>query len=82
MLVCNAFVWTFFVKSLHQKGGSIIATVTSTSTNYCLSAIIGCLIFNEKTTALWWLGTFFVIAGLVFISFDVNKEPKDKNKVE
>lgn len=37
MILCNVFVWTFFVKALHQRGGSIVATVTSTATNYCCS---------------------------------------------
>ncbi|XP_031640411.1 uncharacterized protein LOC116352162 isoform X2 [Contarinia nasturtii] len=37
MVLCNMFVWTFFVKSLHQPGGSIVATVTSTATSYCFS---------------------------------------------
>lgn len=35
MVLCNVFVWTFFVKALHQRGGSIVATVCSTATNYC-----------------------------------------------
>lgn len=33
----NALVWTFFVKALHQKGGSLVATVTSAATNYAAS---------------------------------------------
>lgn len=37
MVLCNVMVWSFFVKSLHQRGGSVIATVTSTATNYCFS---------------------------------------------
>lgn len=40
MVICNVFVWTFFVKALHQRGGSIIATVTSTATNYCGSVCL------------------------------------------
>lgn len=37
MVICNIFVWTFFVKALHEHGGSVVATVTSTATNYCFS---------------------------------------------
>lgn len=40
MVLCNVFVWTFFVKALHQPGGSIVATVTATATNYCCSVDI------------------------------------------
>lgn len=37
MLLCNAMVWTFFVKALHSSGGSLVATVCSAATNYFVS---------------------------------------------
>lgn len=40
MVLCNVLVWVFFVKSLQEPGGSVVATVTSTATNYCCSVII------------------------------------------
>jgi hypothetical protein len=40
MVTCNAMVWTFFVKALHSKGGSLAATITSAATNYCVSVSI------------------------------------------
>ncbi|XP_055312661.1 transmembrane protein 42 [Sitodiplosis mosellana] len=79
MVLCNVFVWTFFVKALHQRGGSIVATVTSTATNYCCSAVIGSWIFGETVSSLWWLGTAFVITGLVFVSLGSN-DTNDTNE--
>lgn len=90
MIICNAMVWTFFVKALHSKGGSLLATVTSAGTNYCFSvskylrtsntkynflkAFLGCFIFGEATSALWWLGTLLVLSGLVLLSLDTEKQ--------
>lgn len=37
MIICNAMVWTFFVKAMHEDGGTLVATVTSAATNYCCS---------------------------------------------
>lgn len=70
MLLSNAMVWTFFVRALHSAGGSLVATVTSASTNYALSALLGCLVFGERTSLVWWSGTGLVIAGLVLIGTD------------
>lgn len=41
MVVCNMLMWTNFVKALHKKDGTIVATVISAATNYCLSVSIG-----------------------------------------
>lgn len=37
MLLSNGMVWTFFVKALHSQGGSVVATVTSSTTNFLIS---------------------------------------------
>lgn len=91
-------VWTFFVKALHSKGGSLLATVTSAGTNYCFSvstlyfcilnlikffkAFLGCFIFGEATSALWWLGTLLVLSGLVLLSLDTENSKENKEKTE
>lgn len=106
MVLCNVLVWIFFVKALHQRGGSIVATVCSTATNYCGSvswferkkanskinrdilpnhwqAIVGNLIFGETISMIWWLGSTFVIIGLMFISLgqDNNRTDTDTDTV-
>lgn len=72
MILCNGLVWTFFVKALHDRGGSLIATVVSAACNYCVSAGLGCLIFGETTSTIFWLGTLMVLAGLILIVWDNN----------
>lgn len=70
MVLSNAMVWTFFVRALHSAGGSLVATVTSAATNYAVSALLGCMVFGERTSLLWWSGTGLVIVGLVLIGTD------------
>lgn len=70
MLLSNAMVWSNFVRALHSAGGSVVATVVSASTNYALSALLGCVVFGERTSPLWWCGTALVLAGLVLIATD------------
>lgn len=74
MLICNANVWTLYVKALQSASSSLVATVTSTATNYILSAIIGILIFKEVTSLLWWTGIGFIISGLLLVLKDQIKK--------
>uniref|UniRef100_A0A182N3Y2 MADF domain-containing protein n=1 Tax=Anopheles dirus TaxID=7168 RepID=A0A182N3Y2_9DIPT len=68
MILLNGCVWRFFVKALQAGSGSTLrASLASAATNYVASAILGTLLFNEQSTLLWWLGTAFVLAGLLLI---------------
>ncbi|KDR17550.1 transmembrane protein 42 [Zootermopsis nevadensis] len=67
MVVCNAGVWTCFVKALQQSPSSLPPTVTSTAVNYVSSALLGRLVFGEATTLLWWGGATLVMLGLMLI---------------
>ncbi|XP_063925958.1 transmembrane protein 42 [Zophobas morio] len=74
MLICNAGVWTLFVKALQNVESSLTATVISAASNYCMSAITGFFIFGEITTLIWWSGMFIIITGLLLIVTDQPKE--------
>ncbi|XP_044270541.1 transmembrane protein 42 isoform X1 [Tribolium madens] len=74
MIICNAGVWTLFVKALQNVESSLTATVISAASNYCLSALTGFLIFGEVTTLLWWSGMFLIICGLLLILRDQPNE--------
>jgi len=83
MLISNAMVWRFFVKGLHSDTNSstIIPTVVSTASNFFISGVLGCLIFNEVTNLLWWTGAVMVVAGLyLIVSEDEDKSKEDKRE--
>jgi drug/metabolite transporter (DMT)-like permease len=68
-------VWRYFIKGLHQSS-STKATVVSAAINYCTSALLGFLVFSEKTPVLWWFGTILVISGLLLVLSDEKEKPK------
>ncbi|XP_019870679.1 transmembrane protein 42 [Aethina tumida] len=67
MLLCNAGVWTLFVKALHQNNSSLVATVLSTASNFVLSGVVGFVIFDETTSISWWIGLYIIIVGLLLV---------------
>lgn len=44
-----------------------------------LKALLGWLIFNERTSILWWIGTALVLSGLLLI---VNDDESSRVKEE
>ncbi|XP_021709877.1 transmembrane protein 42 [Aedes aegypti] len=79
MVLLNACVWRFFVKALHTNGGTLVASLVSAATNYTVSALLGWLIFGERTSVLWWIGTALVLSGLLLIVND-DEDNRDKAK--
>lgn len=73
------------MRGFHSNDESaLVPTMISTATNFCLSGLFGCMIFNEKTTLLWWLGLMMVLSGMYLI-IDKNspkEEEEDNNKKE
>lgn len=76
MLLSNAFVWRFLIKGMHSNDQStLVPTLISTASNFCLSGLLGCLIFEEKTDLIWWLGAVMIMTGVYFVMSD----NEDKN---
>lgn len=65
MLMSNAMVWRYFVKGLHSSDDStLVPTVIATASNFILSTLIGCLVFNENAS---FIGSALIFLGLVCI---------------
>lgn len=73
MVLCNVIVWTFFVKALHQRGGSIVATVCSTATNYCGSVSRIFFLKKNKQSKLTYIEVCVSFLG-VFWQLDIWRE--------
>lgn len=77
MLISNAMVWRYFVKGLHATDASaLVPTVISTASNFIVSGLLGCLIFQETTNLLWWIGVLMVLSGL----YCIVSEDEDRNE--
>jgi uncharacterized membrane protein len=71
MLLSNAFVWRFLIKGMHSSDQSaLVPTLISTASNFCLSGLLGCFIFAEKTNLVWWTGAIMIIIGVYFVMSD------------
>uniref|UniRef100_A0A6M2DVI8 Putative conserved plasma membrane protein n=1 Tax=Xenopsylla cheopis TaxID=163159 RepID=A0A6M2DVI8_XENCH len=79
MIICNAAVWTFFVKALNASSSTLIATITSATTNYILSVLFGTFIFGETTGILWWMGFVLILIGLYVITANDSDGVKAKD---
>ncbi|XP_071326148.1 transmembrane protein 42-like [Trachinotus anak] len=67
LLTCNAVMWNFFSKALQQSSSSARATVTTSASNFISSAVLGRVIFGETHTAVWWVGIFLTLCGLLVL---------------
>lgn len=78
----NAVMWTLFVRSL-QSTLSVVATVTSTASNFFFSGISGYIIFGEVLPVMWWFGAGLILLGLLlmnlFSSSHVSEKSSDLN---
>ncbi|XP_054258283.1 transmembrane protein 42 [Macrosteles quadrilineatus] len=74
MIICNAAVWTFFVKALQESPSTFIPTISVAAVNYISSALIGWLLFGESVSTMWFVGTSLIIGGLALLASDSAKE--------
>ncbi|CAG8463329.1 7200_t:CDS:2 [Ambispora leptoticha] len=63
IFLCNALMWTFFTKALNASSSSVQVTVVNSAMNFCMTAILGKLIFSEELRAQWWLGALLIVIG-------------------
>ncbi|CAG8485433.1 6348_t:CDS:2, partial [Paraglomus occultum] len=76
MFLCNAAMWTFYTKALNKSTSSVKVTVVNSATNFCMTAILGHLLFNEALHLQWWLGASLIVTGTVITS------RKNREKIE
>ncbi|ORX63269.1 hypothetical protein BCR32DRAFT_298486 [Anaeromyces robustus] len=81
LFLCNALMWAFFTKALNVSSSSIQVTVINTATNFCLTAILGYLIFNEPLSLQWWFGASLIVVGTVLLNTEIQKI-EEQNKKE
>ncbi|XP_052230968.1 transmembrane protein 42-like isoform X3 [Dreissena polymorpha] len=76
IFIFNSLMWTLFTKSLQHCSSTIEATITNTGANFLITALLGVLLFGERLSLLWWLGSCLILAGLLLIHKG-NKETEE-----
>ncbi|KAL1925387.1 uncharacterized protein VTP21DRAFT_270 [Calcarisporiella thermophila] len=82
MCACNAFMWTLFTKALNLSASSINVTVLNSTANFCSTALLGHLLFNEPLALKWWFGASLIITGTVMMTLDQPPSPQPQQKKE
>ncbi|KAK3086214.1 hypothetical protein FSP39_015316 [Pinctada imbricata] len=70
----NGLMWILFTKSMQYSISTVEATVTNTASNFLVTAILGCLIFGEVLSPRWFMGSVFIVCGLLLIHRSGDKE--------
>ncbi|KAL4788005.1 hypothetical protein BJX76DRAFT_316795 [Aspergillus varians] len=65
--VCNGIMWALFTKALTAGSSTTKVSITNTSANFLLTALLGMIVFQEKVTGLWWLGAAMLAAGGILV---------------
>ncbi|KAG4103596.1 hypothetical protein H8356DRAFT_1420057 [Neocallimastix lanati (nom. inval.)] len=83
IFLCNAAMWANFTKALNVSSSSIQVTVINSATNFCLTAILGHLIFSEPLSLQWWFGASLIVTGTVLLNTEMQKiEKQQKIKIK
>jgi len=80
LFLCNALMWAYFTKALSVSSSSIQVTVINSATNFCLTAILGNLIFNEPLSLQWWFGASLIVTGTVLLNTEMQKIEEENKK--
>eukprot|EP00455_Lapot_gusevi_P014043 TRINITY_DN16954_c0_g1_i1.p1 TRINITY_DN16954_c0_g1~~TRINITY_DN16954_c0_g1_i1.p1 ORF type:complete len:156 (+),score=17.74 TRINITY_DN16954_c0_g1_i1:77-544(+) len=79
MLFVNSVMLNLLVKSMHTLG-TARATSIINSLSFCLSGVMGMLIFSEKINLQWCCGVAVILAGVLLIARSTPEEKTEKKE--
>ncbi|KAG0202420.1 hypothetical protein BGX28_005052 [Mortierella sp. GBA30] len=80
IFICNAAMWTLFTKALNRSHSSATVTVINSAANFCLTAVLGYVLFAEPLAMQWWFGASLIVLGSVLVSSDETSAASKKKK--
>ncbi|KAF3483067.1 uncharacterized protein GIQ15_02391 [Arthroderma uncinatum] len=75
-LLSNFIMWTLFTRALTASPSTTKVTITNTTANFLVTAVLGMLVFQENVTAQWLVGATLMAAGCIIVGMREEK-PKD-----
>ncbi|KAJ9399560.1 hypothetical protein DTO282F9_3434 [Paecilomyces variotii] len=66
-LVSNFIMWALFTRALTASQSTTKVSITNTSANFFVTALLGMIVFSEKVRGLWWLGAAMMGAGCILV---------------
>lgn len=69
-------MWALFTRALTAAPSTTKVSITNTSANFLVTAILGMIVFSERVGGLWWLGAAMMGAGCILVGM---RDEKDGN---
>ncbi|KAJ5160237.1 FMN-binding split barrel-related protein [Penicillium canariense] len=66
-VLCNIIMWALFTRALTAGPSTVKVSITNTSSNFLMTALLGMVIFQESVGGLWWLGAAMMGAGCILV---------------
>ncbi|KAJ5489155.1 hypothetical protein N7539_004045 [Penicillium diatomitis] len=66
-VLCNIIMWALFTRALTAGPSTTKVSITNTSANFLVTALLGMVIFRESVGGLWWLGAAMMGAGCILV---------------
>lgn len=60
-------MWALFTRALTASPSTTKVSITNTSANFLITAVLGMLVFQERVAGLWWLGAVMMGGGCVIV---------------
>ncbi|EED22119.1 conserved hypothetical protein [Talaromyces stipitatus ATCC 10500] len=66
-LLSNFIMWALFTRALTAAPSTTKVSITNTSANFLVTAVLGMIVFRERVGGLWWLGAVMMGAGCILV---------------
>ncbi|PLB49038.1 hypothetical protein P170DRAFT_358326 [Aspergillus steynii IBT 23096] len=66
-LLSNIIMWALFTRALTASPSTTKVSITNTSANFLVTAVLGMCVFGERVAGLWWVGAACMGAGCVLV---------------
>ncbi|KAJ5894215.1 hypothetical protein N7495_005906 [Penicillium taxi] len=66
-VICNIIMWALFTRALTAGPSTVKVSITNTSSNFLVTALLGMVVFREAVGGLWWLGAAMMGAGCILV---------------
>jgi hypothetical protein len=71
-------MWALFTRALTAAPSTTKVSITNTSANFLVTAILGMIVFGERVRGLWWLGAGMMGAGCILVGMREEKGKENK----
>ncbi|KAK2839173.1 hypothetical protein FQN49_006402 [Arthroderma sp. PD_2] len=76
-LLSNFIMWTLFTRALTASPSTTKVTITNTTANFLVTAVLGMLVFQENVNAQWLIGATLMAAGCIIVGMREEKQKED-----